>query len=425
MSRVFHKAGAPASGQKVMLATPTYDKLGPAYTEALFHSSAALSKAGIAAELCILAGDCHVDDARNFLVRNFLESDCTDLVFLDADVAWPEKHLVELCQYDRDVVAGLYPLKSRQERFPVRLLPGDIQAEADGCLEVESVPTGFLRIRRTVLERLAGQARKYLRPDDPRGPVPLIFERTLEDQTRWGGDYTFCRKWCALGGKIYIAPEMVLDHYGEVLFSGNYAGWLRRQTDLTYSHAFAQIKKGGEPFGVYSELVLAWDNKWSCPADMLQIIAIMGREAKSVVEFGSGLTTAVLASVCDDVTAYEHDPKWFEKTRELLAETGRNARTLMAPIKNDGFYGILPGQYDLAVCDGPPRYIPNGRAGLYSILADVLKPGGKFIIDDIDSEQASAQFHEWAAVHADRFKVVTGARTFAVGQMKEARRAAA
>ena len=358
-------------------------------------------------------------------MRNFLESDCTDLVFLDADVAWPENHLVELCQFDRDVVAGLYPLKSRQERFPVRLLPGDLQAEADGCLEVESVPTGFLRIRRSVLERLAEQAPKYLRPDDPRGPVPLIFERTLEDQTRWGGDYTFCRKWRAMGGKIYIAPEMVLDHYGEMLFSGSAAGWLRQQHGLTYWHAFTRIKQGNEPFSVYPELVAAWDNKWSCPADMLQVIALLGREAESAIEFGSGLTTAVLACVCDDVTAYEHDPQWLAKTRGLVEKTGREARTLMAPIGDDGFYGILPGKYDLAVCDGPPRHLSNGRACLYQVLADVLNPGGKFIIDDIDSEQARAQFHEWAAVHAEVFKVVTGARTFAVGQMKQARRAAA
>lgn len=423
MSRVFHRPGAPVSGQKVMLATPTYDKLGPAYTEALFHSAAALSQAGIAAELCILAGDCHVDDARNFLVRNFLESDCTDLVFLDADVAWPEKHLVELCQFDRDVVAGLYPLKSREQKFPVRLLPGDLQAEADGCLEVESVPTGFLRIRRSALERLAEQAPKYIRPDDPRGPVPLIFERTLEDQTRWGGDYTFCRKWRALGGRIYIAPEMVLDHYGDMLFSGSAAGWLRKQHGLTYTNAFARIKEGNEPFEVYNELVAAWDNKWSCPADMLQVIALLGREAKSVVEFGSGITTAVLGCV-SHVTAYEHDPQWMSRTAELIDRFDLSASVIRSPIVG-GFYSGISGKYDLAVCDGPPRYLSNGRAGLYRVLADVLKPGGKFIIDDIDSEQAFAQFHEWANVHAEKFKVVTGARTFAVGQIKHERRAAA
>lgn len=423
MSRVFHRLGAPASGQKVMLATPTYDKLGAAYTEALFHSSAALSQAGIAAELCILSGDCHVDDARNFLVRNYLESDCTDLVFLDADVAWPERHLVELCQYDRDVVAGLYPLKSRQENFPVRLLPGTQRAEGDGLLEVESVPTGFLRIRRSVLEKLAERAPKYNRPDDPRGPVPLIFERTLEDQTRWGGDYTFCRKWRAMGGRIYIAPEMVLDHYGDMLFSGSAAGWLRRQYGLTYAHAFAQIRKGNEPFHVYNELVAEWDNKWSVPADMLQVIAKLGRGAKSVIEFGSGLTTAVLGCVTN-VTAYEHDDQWRDKVEALVDVYDIPATIVRSPLVN-GFYSGLKGKFDLAVCDGPPRALSNNRTDLYKHLADVLKPGGRFIIDDIDSEQAAAQFRQWASVHAEKFKIVTGARTFAVGQIKGAERIAA
>jgi SAM-dependent methyltransferase len=415
MSRVFQRPSAPVSGQKVFLATPTYDKLGAGYTDSLFHSSAALSQAGIASELCILQGDCHVDDARNFLVRNFLESDCTDLVFLDADVAWKPSDLVELCQYNEDVVAGLYPLKSRNEAFPVRLLPGGQWVNDSGLLEVESVPTGFLRIRRSVLEKLAEKAPKYLRNDDPRGPVALIFERTLEGNTRWGGDYTFCRKWRALGGKIYIAPEMEMDHYGDAMFSGSVAGCLRRQHGLTFNYAFAKIKQGNEPFSVYTELVTAWDNKWSMPADMLSIVAKLGRDAGSVVEFGSGLTTAVLARVCDDVTAHEHDPQWLAKTAPLLE--GTNAELILSPLEN-GFYSGVSGKYDLAVCDGPPRGLSNGRAGLYALLADVLKPGGKFIIDDLDSDAAVDAFKAWADVHKPTYKIVTGARTFVVGRMQ-------
>lgn len=424
MSRVFHRPSAPASGQKVMLATPAYDKLGAAYTEALFHSSVALSRAGIAAELCILSGDCHVDDARNFLVRNFLESDCTDLVFLDADNAWPEQNLIELLGYNRDVVAGLYPLKSRNESYPVRFLAGRT-TEADGLLEVESVPTGFLRIRRNVLEVLAAQAPKYNRPDDPRGPVPLIFERTLVDRTRWGGDYTFCRKWRATGGRIYIAPEMVLDHYGEMLFSGSAAGWMRRQSGRTFAHAFRLIRDGNEPFSVYPELVAAWDNKWSMPADMLQVVALLGREAKSVIEFGSGLTTAVLACTSLNVVAHEHDRQWMQKSAALLQTIDNPAaRVYLSPLVN-GFYSGVRGLYDLAVCDGPPRQVSNGRIGLYNVLADVLKPGGKFIIDDLDSPEAISQFEAWAGRHADKYKIVTGARTFVVGQMKAEVKAAA
>ena len=414
MSRVFQRPSAPATGQKVFLATPTYDKLGAGYTDALFHSSAALSQAGIASELCILSGDCHVDDARNFLVRNFLESDCTDLVFLDADVSWGPDDLVRLCRYDQDVVAGLYPLKSRNEAFPVRLLPGEQWTNTSGLLEVESVPTGFLRIRRGVLERLAENAPKYLRRDDPRGPVPLIFERTLEDTTRWGGDYTFCRKWRALGGQIYIDPEMVLDHYGDMLFSGSAAACMRMQHGLTFRYAFDRIKAGGEPFSVYSELIEAWGNKWSVPADMLQIIAKLGRDAKSVVEFGSGITTAVLAQVCDDVTAYEHDPQWLDKTAALL--DGTVADLILSPLEN-GFYAGVLGKYDLAVCDGPPRLLSNGRVGLYAILGDVLNPRGTFIIDDLDSDDAINAFQAWAEIWKPTYKIVTGARTFVVGRM--------
>jgi acetone carboxylase gamma subunit len=42
----------------------------------------------------LLSGNCHVDDARNSVVREFLASDCTELVFIDADVSWEPETLV-------------------------------------------------------------------------------------------------------------------------------------------------------------------------------------------------------------------------------------------------------------------------------------------------------------------------------------------
>ena len=84
MPRMFHRPVA-GSGQRVFLATPCYGGLSAGYAFALFASSAALSKAGMVAELAIYSGNCHVDDSRHTLVADFLASECTDLVFLDAD----------------------------------------------------------------------------------------------------------------------------------------------------------------------------------------------------------------------------------------------------------------------------------------------------------------------------------------------------
>lgn len=231
MSRLFHRPGDGVAEQRVFLATPAYAGVGAGYAESLFVSAQALAQAGIASELAILSGYCHVDDARNRLVREFLDTSCTDLVFLDADMGWLPESLVALCRYDRDVVAATYPMRSAETHFPVRVLPGPIWSDAEGLIEVEGVPAGFLRIRRRVLERLgAGAPKVCITPGSP-DDVPVIFERQIHEGVRWGGDYVFCRKWRAAGGKVYVVPDVVLEHTGQQSFSGSLGAVLRVARD--------------------------------------------------------------------------------------------------------------------------------------------------------------------------------------------------
>ena len=128
----------------VFLATPSYDgKVGQAYTVSILHSLAALKEAGFGVTYCLMGGNCHVDDARNGLVREFMMTECTDLVFLDADVGWSGESLVQLLRYDRDMVAGVYPKRVPDgEEYPVKIPPDHaLYSEYDGLVEVEAVPT--------------------------------------------------------------------------------------------------------------------------------------------------------------------------------------------------------------------------------------------------------------------------------------------
>src|SRR5688572_25346759 len=105
-----------------MLAVPTYACPDTSLTFALARSREALSEVGIQSALLILEGNCHVDDGRNSIVRDFLESDCTDLVFIDADVTFEPKSLVTLCGYNEDIVGGVYPYRREgSDNMPVRL----------------------------------------------------------------------------------------------------------------------------------------------------------------------------------------------------------------------------------------------------------------------------------------------------------------
>jgi predicted O-methyltransferase YrrM len=415
---VLHYRSSRESGvQRVFLATPAYSALSAGYAEAIFASSAALSKAGIVAELAILAGDCHVDDARNRLVRDFLNSSCTDLVFLDADLSWQPQDLVKLCQYDRDVVAATYPLKQDDEGFPVRYLGKEIWSDADGLIEVDGVPTGFLRIRRSVLEQLAKVSEQYKAKADQNGDVPLIFERTLSKGSRRGGDYTFCWKWRQLGGRIYLDPEITIDHTGDNTWSGSLGHQLRKDLMGALDAGIKEIRAGIDTPKTYQDMVLAWGNWWSCNATMLNTIALMARGSMGpILECGSGLSTLVMAAANPriDVYALEHDEQWHGRVTGEAARLGlTNITVKLAPIE-DGWYArdaVPDAQFALAVCDGPPRAVSD-RHGLYE-FGERLK-GAIVVMDDAEDQNMVRGLEAWTKESNRKFQIIGRVRKFAV-----------
>ena len=159
MARLFQvKNPAPSGvGVSVMIAMPTgsgFLQCPP--MQSLMQTMITLQREGFAYEIVIEAGNCHVDDTRNSAVREFLKSDCTDLFFIDADVSFDPEAVVRFLRLPHDIVAGVYPKKQDEEDFPVRVADGiELWADSSGLVEVEGAPTGFMRIKRKVLETLA------------------------------------------------------------------------------------------------------------------------------------------------------------------------------------------------------------------------------------------------------------------------------
>ncbi len=412
MAKMFHRAGLPASGQKVFLASPAYRDVGVGYAYAMFHSSLALAKAGIAVELAIFSGDCHVDDARNRLVRDFLAGDCTDLVFLDTDMRWEPRDLVALCQYDRDVVGATYPLKQEEAAYPVLVLDDDADwsntwsDEVDGLIEVDGLPTGFLRIRRHVLEKLAADAEEYFGKRDSGASTPLIFERSLTGTVRWGGDYTFCRKWRDAGGKIHLMPNVNIEHTGEWSWGGSFAETLRRKDGTTLRYAVDQIKTGSIDPSLFREARRYANNLcYGAREDVLTLCAVLARQAKGpIIEAGSGLSTIVMAAATDQpVYCLEHDPEWAEQLATMIEEAGVTGIALcLCPIKN-GWYDLtdypdLPSEFALGLNDGPPRTLAN-RMGFYECFGECTDT---IIVDDADDDSYGDAIKAWCAEHQRR-----------------------
>lgn len=374
----------PESGVRAFLATPAYSGLSGDYVQSLFSSQAKLLDQGISCDLELMTENCHVDDGRNMLVRDFLETDCEMLVFLDTDIAWNADDLVKLIKSDRDIVAGIYPLKKVGQGYPVKLFEGIQQAEDDGLLEVYSVPTGFLKITRKVIEDLVKVSSGYKAEGDTKQSleIPIIFERTLEDGNRWGGDYTFCRKAKALGYKIYIDPEMEFKHFGENVWSGCIGDYLRDENNIQnpkLTQALNELR-GEYTVKTFADIYRHWGNDWAASPELLMTCFEVAKQHNEIFECGSGISTIVMALTGNKVTAYESDYLWYKKVKTLSEVLGLDINLVYSPIKDYGdfqWYSDLPPKFDLALVDGPVRLI--GREGFYK-LADY--ENATLLIDD-------------------------------------------
>lgn len=364
MGRMLHAAGKPATGQKVFLAIAAYSDVGAGCTFALAHTTAALVEAGIGFELAIYSGNCHVDSSRNRLVRDFLRTDCTDLMFIDADVAWPAAQMVEILGYDREIVAGIYPKKHGDDTYPLLLLDGteQIWSDIDGLIEVKGVPTGFLRIRRQVLQRLADEAVHYnARNDAQDGAMALIFERQVIDGTLWGGDYVFCRKARQAGFKIFIAPEMRFEHSGEESWTGCVGAWLRQRSGIGLKRGLEAFRAGTETIHDAIDLFDAWNNPYAVTPLLMMGLGMTARAVKGpILECGGGLSSLVLAAAVPDreVHVLEDSDIFAERIRAEADRYGLTNIVIHCRPLSDGWYdtSTLPDvTWGLVLVDGPRR----------------------------------------------------------------------
>ncbi len=181
--------------------------------------------AGVPLSHIFIEGECHFDSSCNKIISKFLESDCTDLVFVDSDEGWKGSDLLRLVSYNRDVVVGSVPRKADEETHNVLIESNEIWADKDGLVECWAVGSGFMRLSRKVCQALFDSNEKYV---DDGVNCAMIRERKVIGGRLWGGDYVLSMKARKLGFKLYVDPEMSFEHVGPHYWRGNLGEFWRK-----------------------------------------------------------------------------------------------------------------------------------------------------------------------------------------------------
>ena len=173
-----------------------------------------------------IANESLVTRARNNLIaKGMANADTTHLMFIDADIEFTSQDIFRLIAADKDVIGGLYPKKTYPIKYVINPLPGE-QKQDKGIQEVKDIGTGFLLIKRDVIEKM------FIKYYDLKYLNNLNLEKKFEPYMyalfdTWllqtgeylSEDYAFCKRWRDMGGRVYAHNDVKLGHSGYHTFS--------------------------------------------------------------------------------------------------------------------------------------------------------------------------------------------------------------
>lgn len=215
---------------KVAFAIPTIVRPFQQTLDSLAASVPLLDAAGL--EHCMVSevGSPYISCARATMLRKALDAKCDVVVFIDHDLSWRPHDLLTLIQTEGDVVAGTYRFKTEKVEFMGGVLVGEtgrpLVRESDQAVQAHAAPAGFLKVTRAAVQRFM-RAYPHLVYGDPCNPSVDLFNHGAHEGLWWGEDYAFCRNWRALGGDVWIVPDLELTHHTkEAAFPGNFHEYL-------------------------------------------------------------------------------------------------------------------------------------------------------------------------------------------------------
>lgn len=221
----------------------------------IFATAANLRDNGVGTSLDLRVGGPYVQKERNISIQRFLETDCTHLLFIDADLVFDPTACLKMMLKKKPVIGGLYRYKMEKEAYPCQLFvqdKGDHKGELveqDGCFLASGLPTGFLLIQRGVLEQMIAtfpETRYEVRESD-NGPAIMtlhnIFDCVLYNGQWWGEDYIFCKRWTAMGGELWAYADFDCAHVGTYGYVGNYSKFYHGNIDAQIERNLREIEE--------------------------------------------------------------------------------------------------------------------------------------------------------------------------------------
>ena len=247
---------------KIFVGTPMYGgNCTGSYTKSCTDLAMICAANGITIKFYYLFNESLIQRARNYVVDEFMRSDCTHLIFIDSDIAFDPRDVLGMLAIQvadpkkYNIVTGPYPKKTiawekvkaaadqgKADESPFELdqytadyvfnpVKGTAQFSVTDPLKVMEIGTGFMLVKREVFAQMEKEYPmiKY-KPDhvgqahfDGSRYIHAYFDTVIDpvSERYLSEDYMFCQWWRNMGGSIWLCPWMRTQHIGTYHFQGD------------------------------------------------------------------------------------------------------------------------------------------------------------------------------------------------------------
>ncbi len=243
------------AGKKLFIGTPQYGgQCYGLYMKSCLDLQTACMQYGIDVKFSFLFNESLIQRARNYIVDEFLRSDCSHLMFIDADIGFNPMDIIAMLALDKDIMGAPYPKKTLKwenikkaivkhptiSAAELERLAGDIvfnpvagtkSFSVTEPLEVLEIGTGMMMIRRDTLDKFKEAYPQYAYTPDHVGTAHFGGDRKIhsyfnveidpESNRVLSEDYHFCQMCRKIGVKVWMAPWILTTHTGTYAFQGN------------------------------------------------------------------------------------------------------------------------------------------------------------------------------------------------------------
>ena len=234
--------------KKVMIGTPMYGGMAThAYIGGLLSNLNDLREHGIQVDWNLMGNESLITRGRNYIADSFLQSNCTHLMWIDADVGFQKDAIRLLLEADEDFVGAAYPkkfidwerirtssilstsqnnLRDHGASYVVNFMTNDhkIEKNEKGLVEMRHLGTGFMLVTKKVFKKMRANCRQARAANFGQFAnwYTEYFKTDVdEDGVLQSEDWVFCNQWRDVGGKIWLHPDIKLDHIGTYIYEGD------------------------------------------------------------------------------------------------------------------------------------------------------------------------------------------------------------